>query len=74
MVLILLICVYYLICFQSFPVAASTLSLVAIAADRCSAIRRGRDSAICARPFLAVAAVWIMALLLGKFEFSTTTT
>ncbi|CAH3972565.1 unnamed protein product [Pieris brassicae] len=49
---------------ESFPVAASTLSLVAMAADRCGAVRRGRGS-LCARPFLAVAVVWISALILG---------
>ncbi|KAF9803309.1 hypothetical protein SFRURICE_007155 [Spodoptera frugiperda] len=49
--------IYYFLnlslCPQSFPVAASTLSLVAIAADRCGAVRRGGTS-LCARPHLAV--------------------
>ncbi|XP_023935984.2 galanin receptor type 3 [Bicyclus anynana] len=49
---------------ESFPVAASTLSLVAMAADRCGAVRRGRGS-LCARAFLAVFLVWLTALLLG---------
>ncbi|VVD02509.1 unnamed protein product [Leptidea sinapis] len=53
--------IYYI---ESVPVAASTLSLVAMAADRCGAVRRGRGS-LCARPYLAVAVVWIMAFLLG---------
>ena len=53
-----------LVFFQSFPVAASTLSLVAIAADRCGAVRRGRSS-LCSRPFLAVGLVWTTALILG---------
>ncbi|CAK1544406.1 unnamed protein product [Leptosia nina] len=49
---------------ESFPVAASTLSLVAMAADRCGVIKRGRGS-VCARPLLAVAVVWLSAILLG---------
>ncbi|CAG4988877.1 unnamed protein product [Colias eurytheme] len=52
---------YYI---ESFPVAASTLSLVAMAADRCGVVRRGRGT-LCSRPFLAVVLVWISALLLG---------
>lgn len=59
---------YYI---ESFPVAASTLSLVAIAADRCGAVRRG-GSSLCARPLLAVVAVWLMALLLSAAIFTTT--
>ncbi|XP_022821993.1 galanin receptor type 3 [Spodoptera litura] len=59
---------YYI---ESFPVAASTLSLVAIAADRCGAVRRGGTS-LCARPHLAVIAVWIIALLLSAAAFTTT--
>ncbi|NP_001127715.1 neuropeptide receptor A17 [Bombyx mori] len=60
---------YYI---ETFPVAASTLSLVAIAADRCGAVHRGRGTTLCSRPFLAVAAVWSMALLLGAAAFTTT--
>ncbi|XP_072947101.1 uncharacterized protein [Epargyreus clarus] len=56
---------------ESFPVAASTLSLVAMAADRCGAVRRGRGS-LCARPFLAVALVWIAAILLGTITVIAT--
>ncbi|KAJ8736640.1 hypothetical protein PYW08_007296 [Mythimna loreyi] len=59
---------YYI---ESFPVAASTLSLVAIAADRCGAVRRGGTS-LCARPHLAIVAVWIIALLLSAAAFTTT--
>ncbi|XP_026758624.1 galanin receptor type 3 [Galleria mellonella] len=55
---------------ESFPVAASTLSLVAIAADRCGAVRRGNGS-LCARPSLAVVAVWITALVLGATAVTT---
>ncbi|KAL4720033.1 hypothetical protein ACJJTC_011653 [Scirpophaga incertulas] len=58
---------------ESVPVAASTLSLVAIAADRCGAVRRGRG-ALCTRPALAVAAVWFTALLLSGAEVVTTCT
>ncbi|XP_049878144.1 galanin receptor type 2 [Pectinophora gossypiella] len=50
---------------ESFPVAASTLSLVAMAADRSGAVRRSRNSSLCARPVIAVAFVWTTAFLLG---------
>ncbi|KAJ2940684.1 hypothetical protein O0L34_g14793 [Tuta absoluta] len=50
---------------ESFPVAASTLSLVAIAADRSGAVRRGRSNAVCAHPLFAVTTVWTASLLLG---------
>ncbi|XP_050343839.1 galanin receptor type 3 [Nymphalis io] len=56
---------------ESLPVAASTLSLVAIAADRCSAVRRRRGS-LCAKPFLAVGLVWTTALLLGAMTVIAT--
>ncbi|KAI8438045.1 hypothetical protein MSG28_010697 [Choristoneura fumiferana] len=49
---------------ESFPVAASTLSLVAMAAERCGAVKRGRGK-VCSQPFLAVFAVWLSALLLS---------
>lgn len=52
--------------FQTFPVAASTLSLVAIAADRCGAVRRG-GTLPCARPLVAVLIVWTIAFLSSKF-------
>lgn len=51
---------------QSFPVAASTLSLMAIAADRYGTVRRGRGAPLCASPALAIAAVWALALMLGE--------
>ncbi|XP_013176122.1 PREDICTED: apelin receptor [Papilio xuthus] len=50
---------------ESFPVAASTLSLVAMATDRCGAVLRGRENPLCARPYVAVAAVWVAAFILG---------
>ncbi|KAG7310845.1 hypothetical protein JYU34_003675 [Plutella xylostella] len=50
---------------ESFPVAASTLSLMAIAADRYGTVRRGRGAPLCASPALAIAAVWALALMLG---------
>ncbi|XP_063395673.1 galanin receptor type 3 [Cydia fagiglandana] len=53
---------YYVEC---FPVAASTLSLVAMAAERCGAVRRGRGASPRSRPYLAVSAVWLSALLLS---------
>ncbi|XP_039758806.1 galanin receptor type 3 [Pararge aegeria] len=56
---------------ESFPVAASTLSLVAMAADRCGAVRRGRGS-LCARAFLAVFVVWLAALILGAITVIAT--
>ncbi|XP_041975712.1 galanin receptor type 2 isoform X2 [Aricia agestis] len=59
---------YYI---ESFPVAASTLSLVAMAADRCGAVRRGRRTP-CARPYLAVTLVWTSALLLGAVTVTAT--
>ncbi|CAK1601630.1 unnamed protein product [Parnassius mnemosyne] len=50
---------------ESFPVAASTLSIVAMATDRCGAVLRGRGNSLCARPYVAVAAVWFLAFILG---------
>ncbi|KAM3958983.1 LOW QUALITY PROTEIN: galanin receptor type 3-like [Aphomia sociella] len=61
---------YVIFYIESFPVAASTLSLVAIAADRCGAVRRGRGS-LCERPSLAVVAVWVTALVLGGTAVTT---
>ncbi|XP_053611812.1 galanin receptor type 3 [Plodia interpunctella] len=55
---------------ESFPVAASTLSLVAIAADRCGAMRRGQGC--CAKPSLVVVVVWISAFVLGATAVTTT--
>ncbi|KAL0901933.1 hypothetical protein ABMA27_007078 [Loxostege sticticalis] len=60
---------YYI---ESFPVAASTLSLVAIAADRCGAVRRGRGSSMLARPSIAVGVVWLLAFTLGATAVITT--
>ncbi|XP_028167908.1 galanin receptor type 3 [Ostrinia furnacalis] len=60
---------YYI---ESFPVAASTLSLVAIAADRCGAVRRGRGSNMCASPPVAVVFVWLLAFILGAAPVITT--
>ncbi|CAH2989639.1 unnamed protein product [Chilo suppressalis] len=57
---------------ESLPVAASTLSLVAIAVDRCGAVRRGRGTSWCARPPIAVLAVWASAFLLGAAAVVTT--
>ncbi|XP_032529314.2 galanin receptor type 3 [Danaus plexippus] len=56
---------------ESFPVAASTFSFVAIAADRCCAVRRGRGS-LCSRPYIAITFVWIAALLLGAMTVLAT--
>ncbi|CAH2049928.1 unnamed protein product, partial [Iphiclides podalirius] len=50
---------------ESVPVAASTLSIVAMATDRCGAVLRGRENTMCARPYVAVAGVWVAAFILG---------
>ncbi|XP_068626902.1 gastrin/cholecystokinin type B receptor [Battus philenor] len=57
---------------ESFPVAASTLSIVAMATDRCGAVLRGRENPLCARPYVAVAAVWVAAVMLGAVSMIAT--